>query len=279
MDAIRLGLSIRALRRRRGWTQGQLGERVGLSASEISRTERGAAHRVPIRTLEPILEALGARLYVRVLWRGEELDRLLDHDHAVIVERVLALLGLHGWTAIPEATFQVGGERGSIDILAWHEVTRTLLVIEVKSVVPDVQPTVGGLDRKTRIAPTLPVSVAGQQRASVDCSSCPMIGLPVGGSRPSARPSIGRSPREPPRSSAGWRGRLDPSLACCSCQICPSLTLVTVSGHRAPWPRTDRPALPDIRRSRSNLSPIRGPTPARSKSVRNHARVAARRLR
>ena len=126
-----------------------------MSASEMSRIERGAAYRVPIRTLERILEAVGARLYVRVLWRGEELDRLLDHDHAQIVERMIALLALAGWTTIPEATFQVRGERGSIDILAWHEATGTLLVIEVKSVVPDVQATVGGLDRKTRIAPAL----------------------------------------------------------------------------------------------------------------------------
>lgn len=155
MDAVRLGLSIRALRRRFGWTQQHLGERVAMSASEISRIERGAAHRVPIRTLERILEALGGRLYVRVLWRGEELDRLLDRDHAMIVEGMLALLARDGWTAIPEATFQVRGERGSIDILAWHEATGTLLVIEVKSVVPDVQATVGGLDRKTRIAPIL----------------------------------------------------------------------------------------------------------------------------
>jgi transcriptional regulator with XRE-family HTH domain len=155
MDAVRLGLSIRALRRRPNWTQNQLGQRVGMSASEISRIERGAAYRVPIRTLERILEGLGARLYVRVLWRGEELDRLLDRDHALVVERMLALLALHGWTTIPEATFQVGGERGSIDILAWHEATGTLLAIEVKSVVPDVQATVGGLDRKARIAPTL----------------------------------------------------------------------------------------------------------------------------
>jgi transcriptional regulator with XRE-family HTH domain len=136
MDAVRLGLSIRALRRRRRWTQRQLADRVTISASEISRIERGAAHRVPIRTLERCLEALGARLYLRVLWRGEELDRLLDRDHAQIVERMIALLTRLGWTTIPEATFQVGGERGSIDILAWHAATGILLVIEVKSVVP-----------------------------------------------------------------------------------------------------------------------------------------------
>lgn len=55
----------------------------------------------------------------------------------------------------PEVTFQGGGDRGSIDILAWHEATGTLLVIEVKSVVPDVQATLMGLDRKARVAPAL----------------------------------------------------------------------------------------------------------------------------
>ena len=155
MDAIRLGLSIRAMRRRRGWTQRELGRRVVFSASEISRIERGGAGRVSLRRLEQVLEALGARLYVRATWQGEELDRLLDRDHANIVEAVLRILAGDGWVAAPEATFQIGGERGSIDILASHEPTGALLVVEVKSVVPDVQATLGGLDRKARLAPAV----------------------------------------------------------------------------------------------------------------------------
>jgi len=155
VDAVRVGLSIRALRRRRRWTQAELGRRCGLSASEISRVERGAARRVPIRLLERILEALGARLHVRVLWQGEELDRLLDRDHARIVEAVVGILSPAGWLTVPETTFHIAGERGSIDILGWHETTRTLLVLEVKSVVPDIQATLGGVDRKARLAPAL----------------------------------------------------------------------------------------------------------------------------
>ncbi|HEV2006268.1 MAG TPA: hypothetical protein VGQ85_06590, partial [Candidatus Limnocylindrales bacterium] len=50
---------------------------------------------------------------------------------------------------------QIGSERGSIDILAWHPPTETLLVIEVKSVVPDVQATLAGIDRKARLAPRI----------------------------------------------------------------------------------------------------------------------------
>ena len=38
-----------------------------------------------------------------------------------------------------EVSFSVYGERGSIDILAFHASTGSLLVIEIKSVVPDMQ--------------------------------------------------------------------------------------------------------------------------------------------
>lgn len=167
MDPTRIGLSIRALRRRRGWTQAELARRAGCSTSQISRIERGALRNASIDLIERILAALGARLSIRVLWQGEELDRLLDRDHAVIIEAMLGLLGRSGWIAVPESTFQVRGERGSIDILAWHRGGRIVLVIEVKSVVPDVQATLSGVDRKTRLAPLLarergwdPVAVA-----------------------------------------------------------------------------------------------------------------------
>ena len=44
-----------------------------------------------------------------------------------------------GWEVVLEATFFIRGERGSIDILGWHATSRVVLVIEVKSVVPDIQ--------------------------------------------------------------------------------------------------------------------------------------------
>jgi transcriptional regulator with XRE-family HTH domain len=153
MDLVRTGLSVRALRRRRGWTQTELGLRAGCSRSEISRIERGQVFH--LERTERALAAFGARLSIRVLWRGEELDRILDRDHALLVESMVALLSAYDWIAVPEATFQVRGERGSIDVFAWHPTTRILLVIEVKSVVPDIQATLAGIDRKARLAPTV----------------------------------------------------------------------------------------------------------------------------
>jgi Holliday junction resolvase-like predicted endonuclease len=46
----------------------------------------------------------------------------------------------------------VYGERGSIDLLAWHEATRTLLVVEVKTEVASIEATLRKHDEKVRLA-------------------------------------------------------------------------------------------------------------------------------
>jgi transcriptional regulator with XRE-family HTH domain len=152
MDVIRFGLGMRALRIRKGWTQRHLGSLVRISSSVISRIERGRADRVAVHALVRVAARLDARVDVRLLWRGEGLDRLLDARHASLVDRMMSILESAGWDATAEATFDVRGQRGSIDILAFHPSTGSVLVIEVKSVVPDLQAMLSGLDRKTRLA-------------------------------------------------------------------------------------------------------------------------------
>ncbi len=155
MDSVRVGLALRALRRQRGWKQADLARRARISQTSVSRAEGGNAGDLTLRTLTAIAEALGARLALRVLWQGEALDRLLDAAHAGLVEEVVRLLRARGWEVIPEATFSEFGERGSIDVLAWHPASGALLVIEVKSAVPDMGALLAGVDRKARLAPRL----------------------------------------------------------------------------------------------------------------------------
>ncbi|MHB8892923.1 MAG: helix-turn-helix domain-containing protein [Candidatus Limnocylindrales bacterium] len=155
MDPVRFGLAMRALRRRRAWTQQQLADRADVSRSTVQRIERGGADAFTGRVIRSMAVALGARFDQRLTWQGEALDRLLDADHAAIVERVIRWLRSEGWEAVPEATFAINGERGSIDILAFHPETGTLLVVEVKSVVPDMQGLLAGVDRKARVAPAI----------------------------------------------------------------------------------------------------------------------------
>src|SRR5262249_46752659 len=62
-------------------------------------------------------------------------------------------LGHHGWVAQPEVSFAIWGERGVIDVLAWHAPTRSLLVVELKTAIVDVGELLGTLDRKVRLGP------------------------------------------------------------------------------------------------------------------------------
>jgi transcriptional regulator with XRE-family HTH domain len=151
----RLGRSIRALRQRLGWRQSDLAARCGVSQSAVSRLERGLLAGTTVDGLERVVSGLGAELEVRIRWRGEELDRLLDAVHAAMVERLIEILVPLGWQCAAEVTFMVAGERGSVDVLAWHEPSGRLLLIETKSVVPDIQQMLGSFDRKVRLAPTI----------------------------------------------------------------------------------------------------------------------------
>jgi hypothetical protein len=105
--------------------------------------------------IERVVVGLGGELDVRVRWRGEELDRLLDAVHAAIVERLVGLLEALGWRCVAEVAFWIRGEKGSIDLLAWHPATGRLFVVETKSVVPDLQQMLASLDRKVRLAPEI----------------------------------------------------------------------------------------------------------------------------
>jgi hypothetical protein len=112
-----------------------------------------------------VASTLGARLSVKLFWHGEGLDRLRDRRHAAIVEQMIRRLTDDGWTVRPEVSFSEFGERGSIDILAFHPLTGSLLVIEVKSVVPDLQEMLMVLDRKTRLAPKIAAGIGWESRS------------------------------------------------------------------------------------------------------------------
>ncbi|MEO8208370.1 MAG: helix-turn-helix domain-containing protein [Chloroflexota bacterium] len=152
MDSVRFGRGIRALRRRRRWRQTDLAGAASVSQSFVARVERGKADRMPMWKLERLAVTLGARFTVRLDYNGEALDRLLDADHAGLTERVMGMLRAAGWECSSEVTFAVYGERGSVDILARHPTTGAVLVIEIKTVVPDLQSTLSTLDRKVRLS-------------------------------------------------------------------------------------------------------------------------------
>jgi transcriptional regulator with XRE-family HTH domain len=156
VDDLRLGAVFRAIRHRRGWRQRDLAEAVGVHRSMVSRIERGHADDHALRTIRELAAALDIRIDLVPRWRGADLERLINSGHARLHEQVARhFAALDGWEAVPEVSFSIFGERGVVDVMAWHRVSRTLLVVELKTDIVDINELIGTLDRKRRLAPRI----------------------------------------------------------------------------------------------------------------------------
>lgn len=153
MDDQRVGSALRAVRVRRGWRQLDVAKRAGVSRSLVSLLERGHLDLLSLRALRDVAKVLDVRLDVTPRWRGGELDRLLNARHSALHEDVATMFDrTPGWLMAPEVSFNVYGERGVIDVLAFHPATGSLLVVELKTEIVDVQELVGTMSRKVRLA-------------------------------------------------------------------------------------------------------------------------------
>jgi transcriptional regulator with XRE-family HTH domain len=153
MNDHRVGTSLRAIRHRKKLRQVDVAARAGTSATMVARVERGSLANIPVGSVRRVAEALDARLDLVVRWHGGDFDRLINARHAGMHEAMAReFRAFPGWMAEPEVSFSVYGERGVIDILAWHPATRQLLVIELKTELVDINELLATLDRKRRLA-------------------------------------------------------------------------------------------------------------------------------
>jgi transcriptional regulator with XRE-family HTH domain len=167
MDDVQLGRSVRALRHRRCWTQQQLGAKAGVSGGLVGLLERGRAEKLTVASVRNISHALDMRLAWDAGFRGSELQRLRDADHATLAEATARWLERRDWLCAPERSFNRYGERGRIDLLGYYPATHTLLVIEIKSQIVEIQDLLGGLDRKTRLSREVARTLGWQSSAAV----------------------------------------------------------------------------------------------------------------
>jgi transcriptional regulator with XRE-family HTH domain len=151
-SAALIARKIRVLRVRRRWRQLDLARRARVSRSTVMRIEAGLLDGVTLGALRATADALGAFLLVDLRWSGAELDRLLDAHHAALQEWLAALLRRCGWEVRVEVSFNHFGDRGRYDLLAFHPATGTVLVVEVKTAIADIQELLGRLDVKVRTA-------------------------------------------------------------------------------------------------------------------------------
>jgi transcriptional regulator with XRE-family HTH domain len=167
MDDRAVGRLLRAVRLRRNLRQRDVAELSSVHQGVISDLELGGLEAVGLATARRVASRLDVRLVVTAQWRGGEGDRLLDQAHAMIVEHVIAFLRGANWQVVPEFSFDVYGDRGSVDILAWHPEERILLVVEVKSTLTDLQDLLASLSKKVRVVPRVVTGELGWRPRSV----------------------------------------------------------------------------------------------------------------
>jgi transcriptional regulator with XRE-family HTH domain len=154
MNALQLGARIRAVRLRRGLRQRDVAEMAGVSQSTVSRIERGHIATIRFGDVERVAAVLEIRVDLLARWRGGDLDRLVNAGHGEMHEAGATWFAQRwpAWVLAHEVSFSIFGERGFVDMLAWHPRRRALLVVELKTAIVDVSELAGTLDRKRRLA-------------------------------------------------------------------------------------------------------------------------------
>lgn len=152
MDDLAFGRLLRELRIRLGWPQALVAAKAEVSRSAYSELEHGRIGRVPLHRLRRVAAVLEVRLTLEPRWRGAAVDRVLSSRHASMSERVSRLLVEAGWEVQPEVSFNHFGERGIVDLVAWHAATSTVLLIELKTELGNVNELLGVADRRRRLA-------------------------------------------------------------------------------------------------------------------------------
>lgn len=153
VDALRLGAVLRAVRVRRRLRQLDVAVRAGVSDVTVSRIERGRLDGVPFGTVSRVAGVLEIHVGLQAWSRHGDLDRLVNRRHSQLAEDVLGdFERAGGWAVRPEVSFAIYGDRGSVDLIAWHAATASLVVIELKTEIVDLGELLSTLDRKRRLA-------------------------------------------------------------------------------------------------------------------------------
>ena len=151
-----VAFAVADLRHALRWTQAELGDRAGFSQSFVSLVEHMQMPDLTFESATRLLEAMGARLTVGVsapFLADRELQR--DPAHARCTAYVAARLKRIGWLTATEV--EIGGDRsrGWIDLLAYHPDRGLMLVIEIKTEIPDlgaIERTLGWYEREAWVA-------------------------------------------------------------------------------------------------------------------------------
>lgn len=122
----RLGAQAQQARRRRNWTQRQLGERVGLGESRVGQLERGLGGGVPLETWFALSAVL--QLPLRLEFGRDALHEPTDAGHLKLQELMLRLGRQAGVQRFFELPTRSADPALSVDV-GWRDDARRVLIL------------------------------------------------------------------------------------------------------------------------------------------------------
>jgi len=152
------GIDLRDARIRRRWTLRETADRAGVAVASAHAAESGGP--VSLETYARLAIALGQRPVLSFEARptSGSKDRLRsgqDLVHAAMGEAEARQLGQHGYTVALDEPYQHFQFAGRADLLAWDLDTRSLLHIENKTRLLDLQDLAGSFNAKRAYLPSV----------------------------------------------------------------------------------------------------------------------------
>ena len=142
---LRIGIDVRAMRERRGWSRTDLALRAGLGRMVVSRLERGLAN-VDMDVLQRIGLAMGRP--VLVTFGRDLLEGPADAGHLRIQELVLRVGRAAGYETTVELPTRPAEAWRSADVCLVRTADRRLVLVECWNTIGDVGAAVRAIDRK-----------------------------------------------------------------------------------------------------------------------------------
>lgn len=153
----REGEKVRAARRRRGWTQAELGRRAGLSQVTISKVERGEGGTLSLVAWQRVADALELPLDLKLGRDAYEDTR--DAGHLAMQEFLLRLGRRSGYPRTFELRTKPSNPSAWVDVGLVDHGRRRLLLLECVNAMEDIGASARSSDRKQSEAEALAIAI------------------------------------------------------------------------------------------------------------------------
>lgn len=148
---------MRRARKRRRWTQAQLGQKVGLSQSAISKLERGLGGALSLLVWQKVALVLGLPWTLEL--GRDALEEPADAGHQGIQELVLRLGKVAGYRRTFELATKPSDPSRSTDAGLIDDANRRLLQVECVNLFGNINAGIRSSDRKRAEAEALAISI------------------------------------------------------------------------------------------------------------------------